>query len=136
MRTPRKTTLGQRIQIARTYAGDDAVPNKMTQEEFAKRVGEHLGRDTVGKVTISRWEQGKKVPTLENLLAIAKAGAVDPGWLAFGDESQAPPPERYLPKAAIDSLPAMLETIPEGARSGLLLKLFTGGYIRPGGEEP
>lgn len=129
MKTPRKTTLGQRIRIARTYSGE-AQPNfQMTQEVFAARVSEELGRKTVGKVMISRWEQGKAVPALESLLAIAKAASVDPGWLAFGDESQAPPPERYLPR---DAIPAILESLPESHRQTALLKLVTGGFIQPG----
>lgn len=124
MRTPRKTTLGQRIQIARTYAGDATPNDKMTQEAFAERVGECLGRKTVGKVTISRWEQGKAVPTLESLLAIARAGTVDPGWLAFGDESQAPPPERFLTREFYESLPDTLEALPEEFRAGFLRKVM------------
>ena len=135
MRTPRKTTLGQRIQIARTYAGEATPHDKMTQEAFAERVGECLGRKTVGKVTISRWEQGKAVPTLESLLAIAKAGTVDPGWLAFGDESQAPPPERFFPRDFFEELPAALQSLPEELRAGALAKILRAKFGLPGGDD-
>ena len=124
MATPRRTTLRQRLRIARTYAGDGDPNFEMTQEAFASLVGEQLGRPTVGKVMISRWEQGKAVPTLESLLAVAKAAAVDPGWLAFGDESQAPPPERFLPQEFFEGLPATLEALPAELRSGLLAKIL------------
>ena len=62
-----------------------------TQEWLGKRVGRILGEAEVSQSAVSRWFKGA-TPDLETIAAIAKALDVDPGWLAFGEDSQAPSP--------------------------------------------
>jgi transcriptional regulator with XRE-family HTH domain len=64
-----------------------------TQEWLGKKVGKVLGvSEPISQSAVSRWFRGA-TPDLETIGAIAKALEVDPGWLAFGDNSQAPSPE-------------------------------------------
>lgn len=41
--------------------------------------------------SVSRWFKGAE-PNLKTIVAIAQVLGVDPGWLAFGEISAAPPP--------------------------------------------
>lgn len=60
---------------------------------------------------ISGYKGRDEAPPAKRTLALAKACGVDPGWLAFGAESQAPAPEgfaewldrRYPPKPQASS---------------------------------
>lgn len=109
-------TLGQRIQLARTYSARGTGGARLTQEAFAAAVGLQLGKESVGKVTVSRWERGDTVPNLDSLLAIARAAKVDPGWLAFGAASQAPPPELQPRGYSMDEFIEKMRNDPEFSR--------------------
>jgi len=62
------------------------------QKWLLERVSRRLGKP-VGQTTVSRWLSGALVPRdIPKLWALAMALEVDPGWLAFGDESKAPSP--------------------------------------------
>jgi transcriptional regulator with XRE-family HTH domain len=122
-----ESTLAQRLQLARTSAGQGA-DGRMTQEAFAEAVGKQLGKRTVGKVTISRWERGDTVPTLESLLAIARASRVDPGWLAFGNNSRAPAPGS---RSILDEVLRQVSDNEEPVARSILEALFTGRAAPP-----
>jgi transcriptional regulator with XRE-family HTH domain len=63
-----------------------------SQEWLAEAVSAHLGlEDTLTQSAVSRWLNGA-VPPLGTIVALAKVLGVDPGWLAFGKDSAAPPP--------------------------------------------
>ena len=66
-----------------------------TQEWLGRRVGKMLGEEEISQSAVSRWFRGS-VPDLETIAAMAKALEVDPGWLAFGEASQAPSPEDQI----------------------------------------
>ena len=95
----------------RTSAGDEAVrafgrrlefliyreqmrrQRGVTQREVAEGVSDALGLDPPLRVTtVSRWVLGQSIPDVVVMGAIAAFFGADPGWLAFGDRSQAPKP--------------------------------------------
>lgn len=45
---------------------------------------------------VSRWFGGRSVPDLRTICEIARALDVDPGWLAFGEDSKAPAPSMVM----------------------------------------
>lgn len=64
-----------------------------TQEWLGKQVGKMLtGKEPLSQSAVSRWMKGAR-PELETIAALASVLQVDPGWLAFGELSQAPAPE-------------------------------------------
>lgn len=67
-----KTTIGQRVKIARKKAG-------LTQSQL----GEKLGFDPL---TVSRWERDDSSPE-KSLLPIARATGCSPSWLLDGDST-------------------------------------------------
>lgn len=64
---------GERIRAFRIGRGTFAKPD-MSQQDLADLVG-------VRSTTVSRWEQGQMVPTLDHQLALAKAFGVPPAVL-------------------------------------------------------
>jgi hypothetical protein len=64
---------------------------RVTQIEVGTAVGKSLGKMMPGP-TVSRHFNGR-VPDIRTLSAYAEEMGVDPGWLAFGDASRAPPPD-------------------------------------------
>ena len=80
-----ENSLGRRIQMLRES-------NMMTREDFAKRIG-------VLRKTVVDWEEGKAIPTAQQILTIADFGGVDPRSLvedpaqvAEADAAPAKPP--------------------------------------------
>jgi transcriptional regulator with XRE-family HTH domain len=58
------------------------------------KLGELIGRlegEPVPQSTVSDWFN-EVVPSVHYMEPLAKALEVDPGWLAFGNASKAPPP--------------------------------------------
>jgi transcriptional regulator with XRE-family HTH domain len=47
----------------------------------------------VSSTTLNRWINGRREPTFEETRMVSVCLAVDPGWLAFGDASEAPAPK-------------------------------------------
>lgn len=59
--------IGHNIALARTQAG-------LLQVQVAERMG-------VGQEVVSRWENGRIVPPIPQLLRLAQVLGVDPAWL-------------------------------------------------------
>lgn len=57
-------------------------------EVFAEAVG-------VSSTQISEYKRREIAPPADRTLAIAKWCAVDPGWLAFGEDTSAPAPDGF-----------------------------------------
>lgn len=76
---------------------EGALGHRVTLAELGAMVGAELGRRPFSPSSVLDWENGVSRPSAEVLAALcrvcARAGVeVDPGWLAFGSESYAPPP--------------------------------------------
>ncbi len=54
---------------------DLRIENDLTQEELSKKIG-------ISEVTIYYWETGKRIPTLDNAVIIAKFFKVSIDYLA------------------------------------------------------
>ena len=63
----------------------------MTREDFAQHIG-------VLRKTVVDWEEGKALPTAEQILAIAEFGGVDPRALVDEPGERAPAAEPPQPK--------------------------------------
>lgn len=81
------STFGQRFQFARAHQKFKGFDE--TDGEFAAAVG--FG----GQSEVSAYQRRAGAPKVERVLAIAKRCEVDPGWLAFGADSQAPVPQGF-----------------------------------------
>jgi transcriptional regulator with XRE-family HTH domain len=90
-----KELLGSRAQqaralseIARVRSGRERAEATTLAAEMSALLGEKVGDRDVGK-----WLRGESMPgTVERLWAFAHVLGVDPGWLYFGEASDAPPP--------------------------------------------
>lgn len=71
---------------------------KLDQAAVAARVGEmEVGRgEPYSQSTFSKWLGGGTPDTLDAFVALGKVLGVDPGWLAFGEDSQAQGPTNPL----------------------------------------
>lgn len=58
--------MGNNIRAARSEAG-------LTQAQLGARLG-------TGETNVSRWERGKVMPGLDNLVALAAELGCEPGW--------------------------------------------------------
>lgn len=98
-------SLGARIRFCRTVllrggrvtgAGivrDAASTDYPTQGALGVHLARALRREEgIPAATVSRWEAGLTTPDLEMIRTIAQIAKVDPGWLAFGNESASPSP--------------------------------------------
>lgn len=86
---------------------------KVENKEIADLVGRALGKETLSPSTVGRWHDGTE-PDLATIAAMAKVYRVDPGWLAFGPLSAAPPPGNPI----ADRLRAPPESGTGGQRKG------------------
>jgi len=57
--------------------------HRVDSQEFASALG-------VSRPSVSVWQKASEPPPHDRILVIARACGVDPGWLAYGDDSQAP----------------------------------------------
>ena len=64
---------------------------KVELAQFGVRLGELLLTPPVPVPTIMQWFSGV-IPDVRTVQAVASLCGVDPGWLAFGSASDAPPP--------------------------------------------
>lgn len=69
-----------------------SVLRHVTRTELAERMSEVAGQ-RFEPTQVSSYQNAGVTPPYPVLLAYAKACLVDPGWLAFGNESLAPKPE-------------------------------------------
>lgn len=72
---------------------EGVLRRKVSDPEFAGMVARRLGGEPVAPSTVWRWGRGA-APDLPTLVAIAAVLQVDPGWLAFGEDSAAPGPDQ------------------------------------------
>ncbi len=70
----RKKGIGQRIQ-------NERKKKNLSQEQFAGEIEKILGCEAIAQNTISNWEKGKTVPTLERIIAMSKIFGCDCGYL-------------------------------------------------------
>lgn len=63
----------------------------LSQAELGKLVGELLGR-SFSQATVGGWLKGSLPADLGAMVALARALEVDPGWLYFGEHSDASAP--------------------------------------------
>lgn len=64
---------------------------KLTQPALAEMLAQ-LSREPVSQSTVSDWFRARRKPDLESVEWLAILLGVDPGWLAFGDASNASAP--------------------------------------------
>jgi transcriptional regulator with XRE-family HTH domain len=86
------TTLLERLFIARNLL-ERRLGRKVTHSNLGEAVAQQLRRAPFSAATVSQWLSGKQALNFSVTLALAKLCRVDPGWLAFGEESRAPAPE-------------------------------------------
>ena len=86
------TTLLERLFIARNLL-ERRLGRKVTHSDLGEAIARQLRRAPFSAATVSQWLSGKQALSLQVTLALAKLCGVDPGWLAFGEESRAPAPE-------------------------------------------
>lgn len=89
-------SMGERIFAAHLLV-EGAAGHRVTLAELGELVGLEMGRKAFSASSVREWQSGQSVPDTRVLSALARvcrrAGVdVDPGWLAFGSESYAPPP--------------------------------------------
>lgn len=84
-----KTTLGERLRLARNRAG-------LSQEALADAVG--LGEVGSGRSTVSNWENDKTIPEGRYLLRLPDLLGVSADWLLLGrtERGGAPIPSREV----------------------------------------
>lgn len=80
------------------------VGRRMPQTELTALVNDRMAAEgsdaTVTAATVSRWFYGQ-VPDLWTLGVLAAVLEVDPGWLAFGDDTSAAGPAKPGPRPAL-----------------------------------
>lgn len=92
---------GERLRTAR---GQREVRGRVSYEEIADAVAERTGRKPAHRPTsVGRWFKGESVPDVPSIWALANFFGVDPGWLAFGDASDAPAPAAVIASRAAES---------------------------------
>jgi transcriptional regulator with XRE-family HTH domain len=66
---------------------------QLSQEWLAGEVSRRLGlKVPLTQSGVSRWLRGSVPKDLRTIVVLSQALRVDPGWLAFGDDSKAPTP--------------------------------------------
>jgi transcriptional regulator with XRE-family HTH domain len=83
VKRPPKTTFAERFEFARDR--QRGLGTWQEDQIFARRVGVEPG-------SISGYKSRDEAPPAKRTLAIAQECEVDPGWLAFGEDSAAPAP--------------------------------------------
>lgn len=76
-----------------------AAGHRLPLSDIGAMVAGELGKKKpFSPTSVLGWEKGVNAPSVKVVAALARAARVrgvdvDPGWLAFGSESYAPPPE-------------------------------------------
>lgn len=81
----------QRRMLEAILYASSVQDRKLSQADVATKVGKVLKKKQLTAAAVSR-HFGGRMPTVPVLAAYAKAMHVDPGWLAFGDASDASAP--------------------------------------------
>lgn len=86
-------------------AAEQRLRRDISQKELGERVAARLREPKpIHQSTAGKWlksgAEGGAVPDVPTIAALALELGVDPGWLAFGTETQAPPPNGYAPPLA------------------------------------
>lgn len=85
----------------------EGLPARLTEARLARGLSlRELGRraDASGTL-VQQTERGRNVPTLATLEQLAKALAVSPAWLGFGQGPMIPRDSRHRKSALADELP-------------------------------
>jgi transcriptional regulator with XRE-family HTH domain len=77
--------LRTRLKDAQQGFGLFVAGREVQQKEVAEMAGMEEG-------TVNRYFRGETIPPLDTIVALARVLQVDPGWIAFGEDSQAPKP--------------------------------------------
>ncbi len=96
-------TLLERLFFARNFL-ERQLGQKVTTGQLGQLMAERLGRQPFSASSVSQWMSGKQGMSLEAVRALAELCGLDPGWLAFGEASAAPEPERATGTAALLAL--------------------------------
>jgi transcriptional regulator with XRE-family HTH domain len=87
-----ESTWGHRFWLARVVL-NLREPDEVADADFGKRVAKRMRRRRPFRTSsVSQWRTGKQSPPPDVQLAIAEECGVDPGWLTYGQRSQAPAP--------------------------------------------
>lgn len=98
--------LGQRMEAAHVHLISH-IRQRVTLTELADRVSKKHPDRTFTPTQIQEYKKGKARPWLDVIQAYALATEVDPGWLAFGDRTQAPAPPGWVELAGEQRAQAM-----------------------------
>ncbi len=90
-------SLGHRIFLAHLELSY-RLGRRVTLAELGALTAVHMGRAApFTAASVSRWESGAQVPTPPISAAIGEVTGTDPGWIAHGTRSAAPPPRMTEP---------------------------------------
>lgn len=81
-----KSTFAERLEYSRDRQ------RVLGSWEADQALAAHLG---VSKASVSEYKKSETAPAVDRTLAIAQWVGVDPGWLAFGEDTAAPAPEGF-----------------------------------------
>lgn len=77
-----------------------------SQPWLAAKASSYLVDEVITQPVVGRWLAGQSTPdTSARACAFARALMVDPGWLVFGEESGAPPPQGAPQLRAVEHAP-------------------------------
>ena len=82
-----------------------------------KELAEVLGLRSSSQIT--EYKTRSEAPEGERTVALARVLGVDPGWLAFGSESKAPPPDNGFPVWLVSYRMRSLDAAARGAQERL-----------------
>lgn len=95
---------------------DEAHDVDVSQSEIAEMAARIADEIPKRSSSVSAWFRGKSLPAMTTLVGLAKALEVDPGWLAFGELSQAPGPDQEV--ATAEGKGPTVTVIGSGSRHG------------------
>jgi hypothetical protein len=87
LETLTRSTFGQRFEFARDR--QRVLGTWQDDQTFADKL-------EMAKSQISEYKSRVEAPPVHRTLAVAKACGVDPGWLAFGEDTHAPSPAGFM----------------------------------------
>jgi transcriptional regulator with XRE-family HTH domain len=107
-----KKGVGQRMVVAQISLMSQ-IGHRVTFVELAERVSRAHGKRSFTAGQVSEYQKANVMPPLEVVWAYAKACGVDPGWLAFGDDTSASGPSGF---AGVPNTPLTPAPRPRGAK--------------------